>query len=88
MTQPTYKIHVTRDASVTYTAEVQMDLKDIKSRMRNHGFTDDGLNLDWEESNVSAYDNVERYEVTKQVQRTINGKTVTDEVTVYSEDRS
>lgn len=78
---PKHKVYVTRDASVTYVAEVDMPLEEIKKRCGKHGFDDEGLDLDWSEGDISAYDNVEAYHVTHEVRRVVDNATVIDEIT-------
>lgn len=80
---PKHKVYVTRDASVTYVAEVDMPLEEIKERCGKHGFAC-SPELEWETFNVSAYDNAEVYEVTEERSAVIGGKPVVDEVIVWS----
>ena len=76
-----HKIYVTRDASVTYVAEVDLPLDQIEARCGKYGFNDDGLpELDWDQFKVSTFDNVEAYEITHDEEKVIDGQPVMDEV--------
>jgi uncharacterized membrane-anchored protein len=58
-----FTIYVTRDASVTYKTQVEAhSLDQITSQMGKHGYAGDIIG-DWEQAEVSTYDNVERYVV-------------------------
>lgn len=76
-----HTVYVTRTASVTYVAEVDLPLDEIKARCGKYGFDDEGLELDWDVSRLSAFDSVEAYQITHEVARMIENKRVIDEVT-------
>ena len=76
-----YKVYVTRDASVTYVAEVDLPLDQIEARCGKYGFNDDGLpDLELIPVQLREYDNVEAYEITHDEQKVIDGQPVMDEV--------
>ncbi len=78
---PKHTVYVTRDASITYAAQVDLPLEEIKERCGKYGFDDEGLDLDWEIDSINALDNVEAYQITHEEQKTINKQVVMDEVT-------
>jgi len=60
---PRFKVFVTRDASVTYSATVEADsLDEIKERMHRHGFAGP-TETPWEQEDTQVFDNVEAYRV-------------------------
>ena len=60
-----HKVYVTRDASVTYVAEVDLSVEEIEKRCGKYGFDTDGLHeVVWELDDVSSYDNAEAYHIT------------------------
>ncbi len=76
-----HKVYVTRDASVTYVAEVDLPLDQIEARCGKYGFNADGLpELDWELHNITSYYDVEAYEITHDEKKIINDQPVMDEV--------
>lgn len=76
-----HKIYVTRDASVTYVAEVDLPLDQIEARCGKYGFDADGLHpLDWELHDISSYYEAEAYEITHDEEKVIDGQPVMDEV--------
>lgn len=78
---PKHKVYVTKDASVTYVAEVDLPLEEIEARCGKRGFDNSNLDLEWDTFSVNVYDDAESYQITREVQKTIDGKTITDEVT-------
>ena len=76
-----HAVYVTRTASVTYVAEVDLPLDEIKARCGKYGFDDEGLELHWDVFRLSAYDSAEAYQITHEVVRMIENKRVIDEVT-------
>lgn len=77
-----HKVYVTRDASITYVAEVDLPLDQIEDRCSKYGFKEDNLGeIEWEVHKVSTLDNVEAYEITHDEEKVIDGQTVKDEVT-------
>ena len=63
---PKFKVHVTRDASVTYSAMVEADsLEQVKEHMSRHGYAGPVIGGDeaWECEAVNTYDEVEQYQV-------------------------
>lgn len=76
-----HRVYVTRDASVTYVAEVDLSLEEIEARCGKHGFDDTGLDIEWDTYSINTYDDAEAYQITHDVQKTINDQIVTDEVT-------
>lgn len=72
-----YTVHVTRDASITYSAKVDLPLSKIKARCNKYGFDATGLEITWEETAKTSYDNVEVYEIEDSTGET-----------VYKEERS
>lgn len=77
-----HKIYVTRVASVTYVAELDLSVEEIENRCSKYGFDDDNFyHLEWDLYNINNYDNVEAYEITHDEEKVIDGQTVMDEVT-------
>ena len=77
-----HKVYVTRDASVTYVAELDLSVEEIEARCSKYGFEEDNLDeIEWEVYKVSTFDNVESYEITHDEEKVINGAPVMDEVT-------
>lgn len=79
------KVYVTRDASVTYFADVpeNMRLEEVEARCHKYGFEDDNLGeIEWEVHNISTFDNVEAYAITQDQEVLIEGDTVVSEVTL------
>lgn len=76
-----HKVYVTRDASVTYVAEVDLTLEEIEARCGKHGFDDGDLTIEWEDHSINVFDNVEIYQITHQEHRMINNVHIEDEVT-------
>lgn len=61
---PKHQILVTRDATITYMAEVDLTVEQIEARCGKNGFKDEGLPpMTWHKIAESSYDNVERYEI-------------------------
>ena len=60
---PRFKVYVTRDASVTYSATVEADsLNEIKQHMHRHGYAG-SIETPWEQEDTQVFDNVEAYRV-------------------------
>lgn len=77
-----HKVYVTRDASVTYVAELDLSVEEIEARCNKYGFEEDNLGeIEWEVYKVSTFDNVEAYEITHDEEKVINDQPVMDEVT-------
>lgn len=77
-----YKVYVTRDASVTYVAELDLSVEEIEARCSKYGFKEDNLGeIEWDVHNVSTFDNVEAYEITHEEEKIIDGDSVIDEIT-------
>lgn len=77
-----HKVYVTRDASVTYVAELDLSVEEIEARCSKYGFKVDNLGeIEWDVYSVSTFDNVETYEITHDEQKVINGESVMDEIT-------
>lgn len=60
---PRFRVSVTRDASVTFTALVEAkDLTEIEGHMGKHGYQGPILG-DWTQDDPQTFDNVEHYAV-------------------------
>lgn len=76
-----HKVYVTRDASVTYVAEVDLSVEEIEARCSKYGFEEENLGeIEWDVYNVFTFDNVEAYEITHDEEKVIDGQPVMDEV--------
>lgn len=60
---PKFKVSVTRDASVTFSAEVEAaDLSEVEAHMSKHGYNGPIIG-EWSQDDANTYDNVEQYTV-------------------------
>ena len=80
---PVFKVYVTRDASVTYVAEIEApSVEALEERCSRTGLSEKGLGeVDWEVDSTVSYDEVENYRITEEVIKEKDGALSLEEIT-------
>lgn len=81
---PLFRVYVTRDASVTYSALIEApSIEDVEARCTRTGLSEDNLGeVEWEVDSTISYDQVEKYRITEDVIKQVAGMPMLDEVTL------
>lgn len=81
---PVFRVYVTKDASVTYVAEVEAEsVEDLEARCTSTGLSENNLGeVEWSVDSTISYDQAEKYRITNDVIKTIDGQLGLYEVTL------